>query len=61
MKTTSRATRFGYSLYVIATVLVLVGVVLNWSGHVRVGTPFIGIGVTLGLSTAIRLGHLKQW
>jgi hypothetical protein len=61
MKTTSKATGFGYSLYAIAGVLVLVGVVLNWSGSVRVGTSCIGMGVALGVSSAIHLGHLKRW
>jgi hypothetical protein len=61
MKATAKATGIGYSLYVIASVLVSVGVVLSWSGSVRAGGSLLVVGVALGVSAAIQLGHLKRW
>ena len=61
MKTTLKATGFGHSLYVIAGVLVLVGAVLSWAGPVRIGGSLLVLGVALGVSAAIQLGHLKRW
>ena len=61
MNTTTKTKRFGILFYSTAIVLVLLGVALNLSGSVRVGTLLIGIGIVTACSTAVRLGHLKRW
>jgi hypothetical protein len=61
MNTTSKTKRFGYSLYGIAAVLVLLGVVLDISGSVRVGTFLIAFSIVFAVSAALRLGHIKRW
>jgi hypothetical protein len=61
MITTTKTKRFGILFYSIATVLVLLGVALNLSGSVRVGTLLIVVSITMACSTAVRLGHLKRW
>ena len=61
MNTTTKTKRFGILFYSIATVLVLLGVGLNVSGSVRVGTLLIGLSIVLACGTAVRLGHLKRW
>jgi hypothetical protein len=62
MKTTTTTTkRFGILFYSIAIVLVLLGVALNISGSVLVGTRLIGISIAVAVVTAVSLGHLKRW
>jgi hypothetical protein len=58
---TTTTKRFGILFYSIAIVLVLLGVALNVSGSVSVGTLLIGMSIVVGCSTALRLGHLKRW
>ena len=58
---TTTAKRFGILFYSIATVLVLLGVALNVSGSLRVGTLLIVLSITMACSTAVRLVHLKRW
>ena len=61
MNTTTKTKRFGILFYSTAIVLVLLGVALNVSGSVRVGTMLIGMSIVVAISTALRLGHLKRW
>jgi hypothetical protein len=54
-------TRWGLALYGFGIVCGLVGIVLNFSGWLPVGTWLIGVAITVLVSTALRLGHLKLW
>ena len=52
---------WGLVLYGIGTVCGLVGIVLNFSGLLQVGTSLIVVAIALTGSTALQLGHLKKW
>src|SRR5690349_7112146 len=52
---------WGRLLYGVGIVCGLVGIVLNFSGSLQVGTPLILVAITLTGSTALQLGHLKVW
>jgi hypothetical protein len=58
---TTTTKRFGILFYSIAIVLVLLGVALNLSGSVSVGTLLISMSIVMACSTAVGLGHLKRW
>jgi predicted nucleic acid-binding Zn ribbon protein len=60
MNTKSKTKGFGILFYSIAAVLVLLGIVLNVSGSVRIGTLLIVLSVSFVCSTAVRMGHLKR-
>lgn len=61
MNETSSRKKCGVALYALSAVCVLVGVPLNFSGSLKMGSLLISIGICISLSTAIRLGHLKKW
>jgi hypothetical protein len=52
---------WGLVLYGIGIVCGLVGIVLNFSGSLQVGTSLIVVAIALTGSTALQLGHLKKW
>ena len=56
-----RTPRWGMVLYGIGIACGLLGIVLNFSGLLPVGTWLIGVAITVMVSTALRLGHLKVW
>jgi len=53
--------RWGLLLYGIAWFCGLAGVFLNFSASLRAGSWLIGISITIIVSTALVLGHLKKW
>jgi hypothetical protein len=53
--------RWGLVLYGFGISIGLVGIVLNFSGFLPVGTWLIGVAIVLVVSTALQLGHLKKW
>jgi hypothetical protein len=61
MNTKSKTKGFAILQCSIATVSALLGVALNVSGSLRVGTLFIGLSIVIIAETAVRLGHLKRW
>ena len=61
MNTTSKTKGLWIALYCVAAITVLVGIGLNISGSVRVGTLLIGMSIALSGSAALKLGHLKRW
>jgi hypothetical protein len=52
---------WGRLLYAVGIVCGLVGIGLNFSGRLPVGTWLIGVAITVMVSTALQLGHLKKW
>src|SRR5439155_26201840 len=61
MNEASSCKKCGVALYTLCAVCVLAGVPLNFSGFLKLGGLLIGLGVLTAVSTAIRLGHVKQW
>ena len=54
------APRWGLVLYAVGVVCG-VGIALNFSGSIQIGTWLVGVAITMTVSTALRLGHLKRW
>ena len=61
MNTITKTKRFVILYYNIAVAFFLVGVALNVSGSVDVGTLLIMLSIAIAGSTALKLGHLKKW
>ncbi|MHC1767406.1 MAG: hypothetical protein AB9869_24530 [Verrucomicrobiia bacterium] len=61
MKRLTLSRRAGSLVYGIGAACAIAGAVLNFSGSLGLGTGLIGAGISLVISTALELGHLKKW
>jgi hypothetical protein len=59
-KTAGPGPGWGFVLYGFGLVCGLLGISLNFSGSLHVGAWLIGVAITLTLSTALQLGHIRK-
>jgi hypothetical protein len=61
MNIMSKNRGFGTFFYSTAAIMVGLGIALNISGSVRIGTLLIVLSIAVAGGTAVTLGHLKMW